>query len=107
MNKAHQQHQTQLELERILTTTRLQQLAHSEVAYADPVQQQVLWQMQDKLTRIEQAQARLATGQYGTCRLCREPIEAERLEIFPYTEHCATCQHTVERRTLQRNHLTH
>lgn len=31
-------------------------------------------------------------GQARACKRCGEPIPAERVELFPDVEHCATCQ---------------
>ncbi len=91
--------QTQLELARTLTAGKVQQLVNAH--HTDPVSRQILEQMQHTLTRIEGAQARISTGQYGRCEICRQPIEPERLEIFPYTEHCAACQRATERKVLR------
>ncbi|MEU3711296.1 TraR/DksA family transcriptional regulator [Streptomyces catenulae] len=44
------------------------------------------------LAEIEQAEARLAAGTYGTCVRCAEPVPAERLEILPYARCCVGCQ---------------
>lgn len=96
--------QTQLELERRLAAGKVQQLVNAH--HTDPVSRQILEQMQHTLTRIEGAQARISIGQYGRCEICRQPIEAERLEIFPYTEHCAACQRATERKVLRGTHQT-
>ncbi|MFF9479089.1 TraR/DksA family transcriptional regulator [Streptomyces sp. NPDC014733] len=44
------------------------------------------------LAEIEQAEARLDAGTYGTCARCAEPVPAERLEILPYARCCVGCQ---------------
>ncbi|MEU6537870.1 TraR/DksA C4-type zinc finger protein [Streptomyces sp. NPDC047000] len=48
--------------------------------------------IEDVLTAVDEAFARVDDGTYGTCRNCAEPIPAERLEILPYTPHCVTCR---------------
>lgn len=45
----------------------------------------------EKLARIGAALRRLDAGEYGTCAACAEPIQAKRLEAFPYAEHCIDC----------------
>jgi DnaK suppressor protein len=44
-----------------------------------------------ELERVEGALRRLASGRYGTCAGCGEPIEPERLAAVPYTDRCRTC----------------
>ena len=49
----------------------------------------------DELLQIDAALQRLATGRYGVCESCREPIEPQRLAAVPYT---LTCKGCAERR---------
>jgi DnaK suppressor protein len=44
------------------------------------------------LRDLEAALSRLASGEYGTCQGCREPICAKRLEAVPWAEFCVRCQ---------------
>ena len=44
------------------------------------------------LQAIEEAQARLDKGSYGTCRDCGEPISPARLNAIPWTRVCITCK---------------
>ncbi|MET8948385.1 TraR/DksA C4-type zinc finger protein [Streptomyces sp. NPDC004542] len=48
------------------------------------------------LTDVEAALARLDDGTYGTCHLCRRPIDRERLVIVPQARYCARCQQVKE-----------
>jgi RNA polymerase-binding protein DksA len=41
--------------------------------------------------RVQQAIARIDSGEYGTCELCGEPIRKERLEAVPYSSMCVKC----------------
>jgi DnaK suppressor protein len=50
-----------------------------------------------ELGRIEMAQHRMASGTYGQCLACHEPIGKARLETFPETEFCLECQELRER----------
>lgn len=41
--------------------------------------------------RVQQAIARIDSGEYGICELCGEPIRKERLEAVPYSSMCVKC----------------
>jgi RNA polymerase-binding transcription factor DksA len=43
------------------------------------------------LADVEAALRRMDDGSYGTCRLCRRPIDRERLMIMPQCRCCARC----------------
>jgi RNA polymerase-binding transcription factor DksA len=45
----------------------------------------------ERITDIEQALARRASGNYGACEICGNPIDAERLHILPHTTRCVRC----------------
>lgn len=40
---------------------------------------------------VDQAIGRLASGDYGICRDCGNPIPAERLDLRPQTPTCVAC----------------
>jgi RNA polymerase-binding transcription factor DksA len=46
---------------------------------------------QQELRQIEAAMVRMAAGDYGYCVTCGEEIQAERLDLLPYTPFCARC----------------
>ncbi|GAA5022120.1 hypothetical protein GCM10023335_53770 [Streptomyces siamensis] len=48
------------------------------------------------LADVEAALARMDDGTYGTCHLCRRPVERERLLIVPQARYCARCQQVKE-----------
>ena len=104
MIPVYTQCRNQLELDRITLSNRLRsQLQSGSPARPDPDIEFALRQMQIKLHRIQEAQARLAAGQFGLCQPCHQPIDAERLLTMPYTELCLECQRQVERK-LVRHH---
>ncbi len=43
------------------------------------------------LREIDEALNRLASGTYGICESCGEPIPLARLEVVPYTRFCMKC----------------
>jgi DnaK suppressor protein len=44
-----------------------------------------------ELKRVERALVRLNEGRYGTCVVCGEEIEPQRLEAVPHTDRCIVC----------------
>ncbi|MBO8203447.1 TraR/DksA C4-type zinc finger protein [Streptomyces smyrnaeus] len=44
------------------------------------------------LSDVEAALRRISEGRYGTCQLCRRPVDRERLMIVPQARYCARCQ---------------
>lgn len=62
----------------------------------DALQQQAMAQATSRraeieLQRIEQALARLRSGEYGYCAKCEEEIAAARLQVDPATLLCIDC----------------
>lgn len=45
----------------------------------------------ERITEIEQAIERRASGSYGTCEICGVAIDKERLRILPHTKRCVRC----------------
>ncbi|MFH9002213.1 TraR/DksA family transcriptional regulator [Streptomyces afghaniensis] len=48
------------------------------------------------LADVEAALTRMQEGSYGTCHLCRRPIDRQRLTIVPQARYCARCQQVKE-----------
>jgi RNA polymerase-binding protein DksA len=42
----------------------------------------------ERLREVEEALARIESGEYGTCRVCGKEIPVERLEAVPWTTLC-------------------
>jgi RNA polymerase-binding transcription factor len=51
----------------------------------------------DEMEQIEKAHSRVEERSYGLCLACHEPIEADRLEIYPAAQFCFDCQNYRER----------
>lgn len=47
--------------------------------------------LNDELTQIEHALARIEAGEYGKCESCGEKISIKRLEAVPHANHCIKC----------------
>lgn len=52
----------------------------------------------EKLASIDRALRQAQNGGYGRCEQCEQPINSERLEIFPQATLCVTCKSTLEAR---------
>ncbi|MEC7881613.1 MAG: TraR/DksA C4-type zinc finger protein [Verrucomicrobiota bacterium] len=46
---------------------------------------------ENQLLRIKNAIKRMGKGQYGICGKCKNPIEEDRLEVFPDAVICINC----------------
>lgn len=52
----------------------------------------------EEITKISAALLRLDDGRYGICSECGEPIEADRVKVYPYADECIDCARYDERR---------
>ncbi|MBR8639957.1 TraR/DksA C4-type zinc finger protein [Streptomyces tuirus] len=90
--------------QRLFRLEQLQQLASAAASADSRLDPQAHGEVHVKLAAsarmvladVEAALARMDQGTYGTCRLCREPVERERLAIVPQARYCARCQHVRE-----------
>jgi len=55
---------------------------------------------------IDAALMRIATGNYGQCCDCQEPIPIERLTAYPAAKRCIVCQETHDRTFAHRGQPT-
>ena len=53
---------------------------------------------QEELTEIAATRERIATGRYGECVDCGQPISFERLQAQPTAQRCLICQGNFEKR---------
>jgi len=51
----------------------------------------------NEMEQIEKAHGRVEERSYGLCLACHEPIEADRLEIYPAAQFCFDCQEYHQR----------
>ena len=49
----------------------------------------------EQMRLVDEALARLDSGEYGTCQGCQEPISVKRLEAIPWARYCIRCQHEL------------
>ncbi|MEU0738861.1 TraR/DksA C4-type zinc finger protein [Streptomyces sp. NPDC006134] len=88
---AHEARQ-RLEHARNTCLTQLHALARTGQAADDRLLAEQKAAVEQALTEIDAAFARVADGTYGRCEGCAKPVPAERLEILPYTRHCVACR---------------
>lgn len=55
-----------------------------------------------ELQALEAARERLASGTYGICQSCGNPIAAERLDALPAATTCIQCANRADSRTPRR-----
>jgi RNA polymerase-binding transcription factor DksA len=97
-----QREQTLVELQRLRADLSTE-FEHDDVddAASDLIErdktQALIVAMENKLRDIEHAINQAQTTGYGICERCGNPIEPERLEIFPETTLCANCKRETER----------
>ncbi len=53
--------------------------------------------VQQMLTQVEDALARIDSGMYGICQRCGGPIDHARLRAIPYAKLCIRCKEMEER----------
>lgn len=51
---------------------------------------------QTTLEEVNEALARIESGDYGRCLECGGPIARPRLQALPYTRHCIECARKLE-----------
>jgi RNA polymerase-binding transcription factor DksA len=69
------------------------------IAYERAQLAALLGQARGHLAEIEAAEARVAEGTYGSCEVCREPIDPARLDARPTAR---TCVRHADRRSQRR-----
>ena len=52
----------------------------------------------EEIAKISAALVRLDNGRYGTCSECSEPIEVDRIKVYPYADECIECATFEEHR---------
>jgi len=75
---------------------RAQQLEDSEVVDA------LGNEARQEIAKISAALRRMDAGDYGLCVECGEPIDAGRLEAYPYADECIDCATFDEHRRRHR-----
>ncbi|WP_445517478.1 TraR/DksA family transcriptional regulator [Streptomyces sp. NEAU-174] len=86
----------QEQLRQIAAAPRTEDLLRRRSAAQAEVHVKVAASARMVLADVEAALRRIADGRYGSCHLCRRPVERERLMIIPQARYCARCQQVRE-----------
>ncbi|WP_055554926.1 TraR/DksA C4-type zinc finger protein [Streptomyces sp. NBRC 110028] len=86
----------QEQLRQIAAAPRAEDLLRRRSAAQAEVHVKVAASARMVLADVEAALRRIAEGRYGTCHLCRRPVERDRLMIVPQARYCARCQQVRE-----------
>ncbi|MBA6434642.1 MULTISPECIES: TraR/DksA family transcriptional regulator [Streptomyces] len=86
----------QEQLRQIAAAPRAEDLLRRRSAAQAEVHVKVAASARMVLADVEAALRRIAEGRYGSCHLCRRPVERERLMIIPQARYCARCQQVRE-----------
>lgn len=78
------------------STVELDQVAVGRLSRMDAMQQQAMAEAAERarqhdLVRIDMAERRIASGDYGYCEECDEEIPDGRLAIDPMASRCVRC----------------
>ena len=61
------------------------------------VENAIISQQQKELSEIQNALAKIESGDYGICEMCEEPIGFQRLKVKPHAVYCIDCREIVEK----------
>ncbi|MEU6683059.1 TraR/DksA C4-type zinc finger protein [Streptomyces sp. NPDC046832] len=79
-------------------TSRAEDLLRQRAAAQIEVRVKLAASARMVLNDVESALTRMDEGSYGSCHLCRGPVEHERLRIVPQARYCARCQQVKQAR---------
>jgi DnaK suppressor protein len=77
----------------------------ADLAATAQAKEQSMWLANDqkqRLAQIDQALSRIASGKYGICDRCGQPIASERMKAVPHATLCIQCQSKSEKRPASR-----
>jgi DnaK suppressor protein len=82
-------------------------LEESEADIQGDLDLSLLQMSAETLTRIDEALARLATGQYGFCAQCDGEIAQRRLRALPFAVRCRECEERHEQEQGRSQRIAH
>ncbi|MEV6283755.1 TraR/DksA C4-type zinc finger protein [Kribbella sp. NPDC051770] len=80
-----------VEAARLVSTDDEHDPEGSTIAFERSQTATLLEDARKRLTELDEALARVKTGEYGVCRVCGQPIAAERLAARPTATTCINC----------------
>ena len=89
---------TSLEMDSMVHNELKDEADHASMALGHTVDNAILAQQSRELTEIELALDKIQENLYGTCEMCEEEINIERLKVKIFARYCITCREVVEKR---------
>ena len=88
---------TSLDMDNMVQNDLKDEGDHASMALGHTVDNAILAQQSRELTEIELALDKIQEGLYGTCEMCEEEINIERLKVKIFARYCITCREVVEK----------
>ncbi|MCH9739734.1 MAG: RNA polymerase-binding protein DksA [Epsilonproteobacteria bacterium] len=70
---------------------------HASMSLGRAVDNAILDQQAKELAEIELALGKINENLYGTCEMCGEEINIERLKVKIFARYCITCREIIEK----------
>ena len=70
---------------------------HASINNSSMVDSVIVEQQQKEFNDINIALSKVASGQYGTCTMCDDPIGFQRLKVKPHAIYCINCREIIEK----------
>ena len=70
---------------------------YASVDNSSMVESAIVKQQEQELREIEVALSKIASGEYGICEMCEEPIGFQRLKVKPHAKYCIDCREIIEK----------
>ncbi|WP_297443166.1 RNA polymerase-binding protein DksA [Sulfurimonas sp.] len=61
------------------------------------IESAIVEQQNRELVEIDRALAKIASGEYGICEMCEDPIGFQRLKVKPHAIYCIDCREIIEK----------
>lgn len=61
------------------------------------VENAIIRQQEQELREIEISLGKIASGIYGICEMCEDPIGFQRLKVKPHATYCIDCREVIEK----------
>lgn len=70
---------------------------HASVDNSSMVESAIVQQQEQELKEINVTLGKIASGDYGICEMCEDPIGFQRLKVKPHAIYCIDCREIVEK----------
>ena len=70
---------------------------HASVSSSSMLESQLVGKLQEERIKIDYALSKIASGEYGTCAMCEEPVGFQRLKVKPHAIYCIHCREIIEK----------